>query len=187
MILKQMLPYSKFLLELTINPGDAVVDATAGNGNDTVFLSNLVGETGTVYSFDIQQEAIENTQQMLDKHTINNVKLIHCGHQHLNNYIDQTVSAAIFNLGYLPNGNHTITTKADTTITAIQNLLPLLKVKGIIVLIIYHGHDTGKLERDALLDYLSLLDQNHVNVLKYEFINQKNNAPFILALEKRSE
>ncbi|OON99833.1 MAG: hypothetical protein ATN35_10640 [Epulopiscium sp. Nele67-Bin004] len=180
MILKQMLLYSKFLLEQIICEGDTAIDATVGNGHDTLFLSNLVGETGKVYGFDIQQQAIDKVKEL----NIKNACLICDGHQNIDLYVTEQVAGVIFNLGYLPSGDHSITTTADTTTVAISKILDILKTNGLIVLIVYHGHKGGKEERDGLLNFVQNLDQKRVSVLKYEFINQKNDAPFIIALEK---
>ncbi len=184
MILKRILPYSKFLLEQVIQADDHVVDATAGNGHDTIYLANLVGEKGHVYSFDVQEEAIVSTQAKLDEKNISNVTLVHDGHQNVKNYVTRPISAAIFNLGYLPGSNHEITTQGETTLQAIHALLELLKINGIIVLVVYHGHEQGKLEKHFLMEELQKLEQKHVSVLQYRYMNQKGDAPFIIALEK---
>ena len=95
------------------------------------------------------------------------------------------VDAAIFNLGYLPKGDKSIVTKPETTIQAIESIFKLLSTEGIIVLVIYHGHEEGQIERDELLKYLENFDQSKAHILKYQFINQVNHAPFICAIEKR--
>ncbi len=102
-------------------------------------------------------------------------------------YVHKPVAAAIFNLGYLPGSNHDIITRPHTTIQAIENILKLLKVGGLIVLVIYHGHPGGKEERDKVIDYVSQLPQKYVHVLKYAFLNQQNDPPFVIALEKMKE
>ena len=184
MILKRILPYSKFLLEQVIQPGDVVVDATAGNGHDTLYLSTLVGKVGHVYSFDVQSEALASTQQKLDEKQLTNVTLIHDGHQHVRHYVKVPVRAAIFNLGYLPGSDHSITTQGESTLKAIHELLDILEINGIIVLVVYHGHEQGKLEKNFLMESLQTLDQKQVSVLQYRYMNQKGDAPFIIALEK---
>ncbi|PAH42536.1 tRNA (mnm(5)s(2)U34)-methyltransferase, partial [Staphylococcus aureus] len=105
---------------------------------------------------------------------------------HINDAHKGHIDAAIFNLGYLPKGDKSIVTKPDTTIQAINSLLSLMSIEGIIVLVIYHGHSEGQIEKHALLDYLSTLDQKHAQVLQYQFLNQRNHAPFICAIEKIS-
>lgn len=182
--MEAIIPFSHQLLKETVHPGEVVIDATCGNGHDTLMLGKLVGKTGKVYGFDIQKQAIEQTKALLLKNNIQHAELIHKGHEHLSDYIDQTVAGAIFNLGYLPRGDHSIITTPDTTIQAIHSILPLLKKRGRVVIVIYYGHAGGMEEKESLLSYSKKLDQKHYQVLQYQFINQKNNPPFVLAIEK---
>ncbi|WP_078414092.1 class I SAM-dependent methyltransferase [Priestia abyssalis] len=191
MKLERILPFARTLLQKAVNEGDIAVDATIGNGHDTVLLAELVGETGHVYGFDIQQQALENTRQKLkEKQLDDRVTLFHKSHSHLREVLpptpSQQVTAAIFNLGYLPGGDKNIVTKADSTIEAINQMINVMAPEGIIVLVIYHGHPEGALERDQLLQYVTGLDQQKVHVLQYKFMNQQNNPPFIIAIEKRA-
>ncbi|WP_453994299.1 class I SAM-dependent methyltransferase [Bacillus nitroreducens] len=190
MKLDRILPFARNLLRLAVTEGDYAVDATIGNGHDTTMLAELVGETGQVFGFDIQQEAIEQTTARLkDQELYERVCLFHKSHNQLLTMIPDEVhgkiAGAIFNLGYLPGGNKEIVTKPDSTIEAIEQLLTIMKVEGIIVLVIYHGHKEGAVERDRLMEYCTNLDQNQAHVLMYRFMNQKNNPPFIIAIEKR--
>lgn len=169
-----------------LSNGDAVIDATMGNGNDTIFLAGLVGEEGRVYSFDIQEIAIENTKEKLKSANIfSDVKLIHDGHENIDKYVNEKVKLVMFNLGYLPSSSHEITTKAETTITAIKKSLGILDRGGVILLVIYHGHDNGKMERRAVEEFASNLNQKEYNVIRLEFVNQMNNPPLLIAIEKR--
>jgi predicted methyltransferase len=188
MKLERILPFARSLFKKAIEPGDHVVDATVGNGHDTVFLAELVGETGHVYGFDIQAEAIMNTRNKLqDKHLQERVTLFQKGHEHVGECVSSTsLSGAIFNLGYLPGGDKNIVTTPKTTISSIQQIMSLLKPEGIIVLVIYHGHPEGPEERDQLLQYVATIDQKDAHVLQYQFLNQQNHPPFIVAIEKRS-
>lgn len=187
MTLKQILPFARDLLKQTIKPGDYVVDGTCGNGNDTALLAELVGPTGKVYAFDIQMQAIEMTKKKLtDQNLIKSVTLIHDSHAHIANYIHNPIQAAIFNLGYLPGGDKQITTTAETSVASIKQLLPLLATNGLLIIVIYHGHPAGKIEKTALEQFAKELPQKSYHVLKYDYINQKNNPPYILAIEKRS-
>ena len=128
---------------------------------------------------------MDATKDRLKKHGLEKrVKVILDGHEHLSKYIQEEIAGAIFNLGYLPGGSHDIITKGATTISAIQQLLSRLKIGGLIVLVVYPGHEGGKEERDAVIEYVSQLPQKYVHVLRYEFINQKNDPPFLIALEK---
>ncbi|HBT71808.1 MAG TPA: methyltransferase domain-containing protein [Lysinibacillus sp.] len=188
MKLQRVLQYAQQLLKDSIDEGDTVVDATAGNGHDTLFLAQLVGDNGQVYAFDVQKEAVDATLLRLLDHGLEHRALVlNKGHEDVAQYVHKPVAAAIFNLGYLPGSNHDIITKPATTTQAIEDLLKLLKVGGLIILVIYHGHPGGKEERDTVMDYVSRLPQKHVHVLKYEFLNQQNDPPFVIALEKMKE
>ncbi|MGJ9457445.1 class I SAM-dependent methyltransferase [Oceanobacillus sp. CF4.6] len=185
-MLKGVLNYAHYLLEESIEKGEKVIDATCGNGNDTLFLSNIVGEHGHVYAFDIQEQAIASTRKALISHQRTNVSLIHDSHSQIGDYIKKTeIGGAIFNLGYLPKSDKSIITKAASTVTAIDSILTLLKKGGLVVTVVYYGHKGGKDEKKSLLAYLLQLDQKEYNVLRYGFINQKNDPPFILAIEKK--
>lgn len=183
-LLHRVLPFSKRLLSETVLPGETVVDATAGNGNDTLFLAELVGEAGRVIAFDIQQAALEATAVRLGKLT-ERANLILDSHANVDQYVNQPIGGAMFNLGYLPySDDKSIITKPDSTIEAIHKLLGMLKKGGIITISVYDGHDGGKEERDALLAYVKTLHQADVHVIRYELLNQRNNPPFLVALEK---
>jgi tRNA A58 N-methylase Trm61 len=189
MKLERVLQFAKTLMEKSVSDGDIVVDATLGNGHDTLFLANLVGETGKVYGFDVQEQAIQNSKSLLQEQSLQQrTVLIHKGHEHLLELIPSNhhghVKAAIFNLGYLPGSDKSIVTVPETTIAAVSQLLEILSPEGVIVLVIYHGHPEGAIERDALIKYVQSIDQKQGRVLLYQFLNQKNHPPFIIAIEK---
>ncbi|QOR65930.1 16S rRNA (cytosine(1402)-N(4))-methyltransferase [Cytobacillus suaedae] len=190
MKLERILPFARRLLDTAIPEGGIAVDATMGNGHDTLLLAKLVGENGHVYAFDIQSDAIRNTSSRLNENNLlDRVTLFEKSHGELQESIPTSihgkVNGAIFNLGYLPGGNKEIVTKPTSTIAAIEQLLSIMEVEGIIVLVIYHGHEQGAVERDEILEYVSGIDQQSAHVLEYRFINQANNPPFIIAIEKR--
>jgi predicted methyltransferase len=189
MKLEKVLPFAKNLLKKAIKPGDIVVDATVGNGHDTVFLAELVGENGKVYGFDVQKGAILASKERLAQQGLSErVAIFHEGHEHLSRRIPSEhhgkVSAAIFNLGYLPGSDKTIVTRPETTIAATRKLLEIMAPEGIIILVIYHGHNGGATERDSLLAFCQKIDQKTAHVLQYQFINQQNHPAFIVAIEK---
>ena len=185
MTLQRVLPFSKELLKQVVAPGDVVIDATAGNGHDTLFLSELVGPAGRVIAFDIQEKAIESTRERVKGHS--QVELVLGSHSDLDRYADCPVSAVVFNLGYLPKGDHSVITKPDSTLEAIRKSLGVLKMGGLVLLAIYHGHEGGSEERDAVLSFVSGLPQKDYDVLRYGFINQKNSPPFLVAIEKKRQ
>lgn len=190
MKLERILPFARTLLEKAVKDGDAVVDATLGNGHDALFLAGLVGETGRVYGFDVQEEAVTASKERIQSHGFSDrVSFFHQGHEKLSECIPSEehgkITGAIFNLGYMPGSDKTVITKPDTTISAIEQLLEIMAPEGIIVIVIYHGHPGGDVERDGLRQFCMQLEQNAAHVLQYQFMNQKNNPPFIVAIEKR--
>ncbi|MBU5485800.1 methyltransferase domain-containing protein [Clostridium sp. MSJ-11] len=178
---------AKEICKLKLENGDRAIDATMGNGNDTIFLRELVGEDGSVYSFDIQKMAIENTRKKLNDINIDmrNVELILDGHQNIDKYVKEKVKLVMFNLGYLPGADHKLTTKADTTIEGIEKSLNILEKNGVVILVIYYGHEGGEEEREEVLDFISSLNQKEYNVAKLSFINQVNSPPELICIEKR--
>ena len=177
---------NKLYLEKVINKGDIVVDATMGNGYDTKYLAEKVGEEGFVYSFDIQETALKSTKKRLDKENLSDrVKLILDGHENLDAYVKEEVACVVFNLGYLPRAKHIIITKPDTTLEAIKKSLKLLKPNGIISIAAYIGHEGGLEEKNYICEYLNSLDQSEFNVLHMQFTNQINNPPQLILVEKK--
>ncbi len=186
-MLEGILDFTKTLITSCTKADDYVIDATVGNGNDTLFLAKLV-KNGHVYGFDIQEKAIENTKALLKEHDCSNVTLYNIGHENMADVIPkeihEKIACGIFNLGYLPRGNKALTTKTETTLEAVKQLLNILKVNGLAIIVIYPGHDEGMKEKKALLEYVKTLNQKQYQVLLYEFINQINDAPFLIAIEK---
>lgn len=190
MNLEKVLPFAHSLLKKAVNEGEIAIDCTVGNGHDTLFLAHLVGATGIVYGFDIQKQAIENTFERLREHGVHeHVILYPMGHEQLSDALPREafgkITGAIFNLGYLPGSDKTVVTKPETTILAINQLLEWMAPGGVIVVVVYHGHEEGAKEKEQLLPYVRQIDQDIAHVLQYQFINQKNNPPFVIALEKK--
>ncbi len=168
-----------------VTAGDTVIDATAGNGNDTLFLARLVGESGKVVAFDIQPQAVENTKKrLLEAGVADWCQVILDGHENMENYVNQPVKAVMFNFGRLPGGDVNLFTKPETSIKAIKAALKLLQKDGIVTLAIYYGGPNGFEERDALLAFLKTLDNRQYSVLCQEFINYPNNAPVLVCISK---
>ncbi|RSL32883.1 methyltransferase domain-containing protein [Salibacterium salarium] len=190
MTLHNVLDFAKEVMNQSINDGDIAIDATAGKGSDTLFLARRVGESGKVYSFDIQKEALDQTSQLLHHHQLDNrVTLFQQGHEQANSLIpveeQARLKTVVFNLGYLPGGNKQITTQTNTTVQAVSDFLDMLPSGGLLVVVVYHGHEEGKKEKEALETYSTQLNQQQVQVLRYEFVNQVNRPPFLLLFQKR--
>lgn len=187
-MLEKAVEYSHKLLVEIVKKGNIVIDATVGNGNDTLLLAGLVGKTGKVIGFDVQQKAIDYTYEQLKSNGLEyQVELHQIGHEEVEFFLsnEEKVSAAIFNLGYLPGGNKNITTRKDTTLKSVSTILPFLEMGGLVLLVVYSGHLNGLLEKDALLEYVKKLDQSEFTVLLYQFLNQRNNPPFLIVIEKK--
>ncbi|MFT9847645.1 tRNA (mnm(5)s(2)U34)-methyltransferase [Aneurinibacillus sp. REN35] len=173
------------LLAARIQRGDIVVDATAGNGHDTLFLAELVGDMGQVHAYDVQIDAIKTTgERLMTQGYENRVTLHHDSHTAIRE-LDDALQAVIFNLGYLPGSDKTVITKADDTIAAVEEALLHLRSGGIVVLVVYVGHTGGEAEAKALEAYVRALPVRDYLVLKYEYINPDNRPPYIIAIEKK--
>jgi len=186
--LTRITEYAKLLMKETLKPGDLAVDATMGNGKDTLFLAKLVGETGKVLAFDIQLEALHNTTKRLkeNKVDLSSVSLIHDGHQNIDQYIEgEIISGAMFNLGYLPGGDRNIVTKPETTIISLQKCLDCLKKNGLITIVVYHAHMGGQEEKEKVLSFVKQLERERYHVLKIDFMNQREDSPFLIAIIKK--
>ena len=119
------------ILRRAVKNGDTVIDATMGNGHDTLFLCSLVGETGKVYAFDIQRDAVEATRSRLTAAGMaDRAELLCIGHEKMAGKVPGPVKAVVFNLGWLPGGDHQITTRTETTLQAVRQALELLCVSG---------------------------------------------------------
>ena len=174
---------------LSVNFEDGIfIDATAGNGHDTLFLAQHIDSTSKILSFDIQETAILQTRQLLQKHDLApKVTCILDSHANISNYLeqDERVRLAIFNLGYLPGSDKKIITIPSSTLEAIQILLERLEKYGKIIIVSYYGHDGGLEEKDAAEELISALSQKEWSVLKYQFINQINCPPICYVIEKK--
>lgn len=173
-------------LERFIRPGDFIIDATAGNGRDTVFLCGLTGTEGRVLAFDIQRQAVENTRKRLEESGwAQTGEVILDSHANMARYAQPgSVDCIVFNLGWLPGGDHTIFTHADSTIAAIEAGLTLLRDGGLMCVSIYYGGASGYAERDALLEYVKTIDPMKYTVLVTQFANRGGDPPIPVFLIK---
>lgn len=169
-----------------VQPGDICIDATAGRGNDTLFLAKLVGETGHVTAFDIQQDAVDSTKELLAANGMSDrADVLLKSHSEMDEVAEEnTVSCITFNFGWLPKGDHNVFTNKSTSIPAIEKGLKLLKSGGVMTLIIYYGRETGFEERDALLEYLPTIDSSRFTVIEMPFVNRPNCPPIPILILK---
>ncbi|NLI12389.1 class I SAM-dependent methyltransferase [Pelotomaculum propionicicum] len=176
---------AQFFVAEAVNNGGTAVDATAGNGNDTLFLARLVGEGGKVYAFDTQAKALQITQELLKNNgCMERVELLQAGHEKMRKLVPGPVDAVMFNLGYLPGGDHSIVTQPLTTLKALGAALELLRTGGRIGLVIYTGHPGGREEAETVEKFISSLNADIFKVIKISFVNRAANAPVVIVIEK---
>lgn len=185
MIVTKITDIAKLFWKEHINDRDIVLDATLGNGNDSLFLSKLVGSKGKVYSMDIQKKALDMTREKMDS-SMSNINLIQDSHENLDKYIKEKLSLVVFNLGYLPGENNEITTKSKSTLIALEKSMMLLKKGGIVSVAAYRGHDNGE-EYIEVFKFLSTLDPKKYKVSLVNPINQSERAPRLFLCQKMKE
>ena len=167
-----------------IKKGDICVDATAGRGHDTLLLCRLTGPTGAVYAFDIQEEAIASAKALLAA-AGETATLITDSHANLKSYVS-SAKCVVFNFGYLPGGDHSVCTHAESSIAAIEAALTVIEPDGFVSLCIYYGGDSGFDEKNALMEYLKALDFRAYTVMVHDFYNRPNCPPVFAVIEKNN-
>lgn len=170
-----------------LRAGDTAVDATVGNGFDTCFMSRLLGESGQLTGFDVQQSALEATRRRLESEGLSNVKLLRRGHETLGEVFEEnSVSAAMFNLGYLPRHDHKIITQAKTSVQAIRSAMKVLKPGGVMTVLAYRGHDGSQEEFEAV-ERLLLDEGKHYDLQQVDSTPAKSTSPILFVLRKQTE
>lgn len=168
-----------------IKEGDTVADFTMGNGYDTLFFSKAVGASGRVFAFDIQPAALESTQKrLIENGAPENYTLICDSHHNAKNYIDRKIKAGMFNLGYLPGGDKTVTTKRETTLAAVDAAIELMDSDAILLIAVYPGHEEGEIEGELINEKLSLLDRKKYCCAKFRIINSPSSSYFYIVESK---
>ena len=178
----QLLDISKAFIKDCIPANGVVCDFTMGNGHDTEYLCSRV-PNGKVYAFDIQQQALDNTKKLIESKGYTNAVLIKDSHANCLNYINEKIDAGLFNLGFLPGGDHSLHTMRQSTLTAVNNAIELLKAGGTLVINVYPGHNEGRAEGEMLIQELSKLDKKLFCVSRFCLLNSPD-APYIIAIEK---
>ena len=176
--------HKEFILR-HLKEGDVCADFTMGNGHDTEFLSKTVGESGKVYAFDIQKAAVESTAKNLKAAGCpENYVLINDSHHNLKKYITEPIKAGMFNLGYLPGGDKSITTMRETTLPAISDAIDMLGKDACLNIAVYPGHKEGELEGEEICEMLSKLSRYKLCVTKVKILNSPTSPYFILVETK---
>lgn len=170
--------------------GDVVIDATMGNGHDTLFLAQLVGPSGRVFAFDVQQAAIASTEQRLLAASVRErCVLVHDGHQHFPQYLPGELrgrlATVMFNLGWLPGHDKTCITRTETTLVAIAAALEWLRPGGVLLIVVYPGHAGGGDESLAVAELACALPSNTHEVRHLRPGNRLGKSPECWAIRVR--
>ncbi len=170
-----------------IGEGDTVVDFTMGNGHDTEFLSKAVGESGKVYAFDIQRAAVDSTAKRLREASCpENYTLICDSHHNVKKYVTEPIRAGMFNLGWLPGGDKSITTMRETTMPAIEAAIELLGDDAILNIAVYPGHPEGDAEGKMIEEYLEGISRFKVCATKVKIVNSAS-SPYFFMIETKNK
>lgn len=173
------------MIRTYVSPGDHVLDATAGNGNDTILLAESVGEDGKVYAVDLQQTAICKTEERLIKAGLTERVDLHCmNHAQIDRLGLVGLSLVMFNLGYLPGSEKKVATQGESTIQAIEASLRALRPLGLILITVYPGSDSGLSEHTELQEFWQTLDQQVYDVMEMKFPNRRNVSPYGVMIQK---
>jgi hypothetical protein len=180
-----LLDLQKSFILAHLKPGDTAVDYTMGNGHDALFLSQTVGKEGKVYAFDIQTDALNSTKRrLIDAGCENNYTLICASHHRVKEFVHEKVRAGMFNLGYLPGSDKTITTKRETTLAAVDAAISLMDTDAIVLIAVYPGHAEGEIEGKLIGEKLATLDRRFYSVACFKIINSPT-SPYFYIIEGR--
>ena len=179
----KIVEFSKVLMKdfiLSLNKDNIIcVDATLGNGNDALFLSNLINDRGIVVGYDIQELSIENSTKLFKEQNINNVFPKLKSHEFIE---EDNIDLVIFNLGFLPGSDKTIKTNKVSSLNALKNLLPKMNQDNmLIILCLYVGHQEGLEESIVIDDFVKSLPSSRYLVTKYQNYNRPT-SPYLLTI-----
>lgn len=184
-VLRGPVPLSHLLLGSFLRDGNNAVDATCGNGHDTLLLARLVGVHGHVWGFDVQRQAVEETGRRLAEADLSSrVTLLPVGHEELAQHVAVPLQVVLFNLGYLPGGDRGIITRPDTTGIALEQSLGLLAAGGVVIVTVYPGHDGGSEEQHAVEKWAAGLDPRAYYSWRMGQTNVTPAAPYLLLVQK---
>ncbi|MHB8057215.1 MAG: class I SAM-dependent methyltransferase [Desulfuromonadaceae bacterium] len=183
--LRGPVPLSHLFLRSFLRDGHTAVDATCGNGHDTLLLAQLVGEGGHAWGFDIQEQAIIETGNRLAEAGLSNrTTLLQTGHEELAEHVTGPVQLVLFNLGYRPGGDRSIITRPETTSIALEQSLGLLAPGGIVLVTVYPGHIGGGAEQTAVENWSANLDPRTFHCWRMGQTNVSPDAPYLLLAQR---
>jgi SAM-dependent methyltransferase len=184
-LLRGPVPLSHLFIRRFVRRGDHVVDATCGNGHDTLLLAGLVGQTGRVWAFDTQQEAVESTANRLSEAGyFDSVAVVHAGHETMSEHCSGPVKTVVFNLGYLPGGDRMVVTRPESTLAGLEQSLEIIEPGGVVIISLYPGHEGGQQEGAVLESRLAQLPPAGFHVWRMGQMNVPATAPYVILVQK---
>ncbi|MEI6827854.1 MAG: class I SAM-dependent methyltransferase [Desulfuromonadales bacterium] len=184
-VLRGPVPLAHLFLHNFVCDGHTAVDATCGNGYDTLLLARLIGTGGHVFGFDIQQQALVETDRRLTEAGLaHKATLLLAGHESMAEHVRGPVQIVLFNLGYLPGGDRTKITLPETTLAALEQSLHLLAPKGVVLITIYPGHSGGTEEQSRIESWAAGLDSRTIHSWRMCQTNTCPGAPYLLFIQK---
>ena len=164
---------------------DYAIDATCGNGHDTLFLASLCSEKGQVISFDIQECAIQTAKNRIKENGLNNKVTFLCtSHENMQQYVTEPAQVIMFNLGYLPNADKSITTLTNSTINALNTACELLAPNSLLSILCYPGHKEGKIETEHVKEWIRQLDEKRFTNKSHQSTVPKESSPVLFIVQK---
>ncbi len=185
-MIRQLTDFIHFIWSGYLFEGMKVLDATVGNGLDAEYICERIGETGTLDGIDLQSIAIDKSRERLTKSGLTNFNLICKDHSEIDRlYLVETFDMIVYNLGYLPTADKTITTTLYKTEMSLNAALRLVKIGGIISVTVYPGHEEGRIESDWIQSWSQNLNPKTYHVMKLYYVNQKQSSPYLLLIERK--
>ncbi|KAF0852737.1 mitochondrial putative rRNA methylase YtqB [Andalucia godoyi] len=192
-IIPSHLPFVHALWEKAVRPGCTAVDATCGNGKDTLCMYQMLSRTqdSHVVAMDIQQQAIEATSRTIETFVQHGavqyrprLTMLRASHEEFPAFLTtEEVALVVYNLGYLPGTDKSVTTMTDSTLRSLSNALKLVRNQGLVCVTCYPGHPEGRLEEKAVCNFTSSLDYNAFDTVWFKRLN-KDTAPSVVVIEK---
>lgn len=174
------------LLSTYLQKGSICIDATLGNGFDSLKIYKALHADCKIYAFDIQNIAINKSKELFQSNNISldKINFINDSHEHVDKYVQEEVDFFIMNLGYLPQGDKSITTTYQSVLVFLEKVFHLMKKGSFGLIVFYPGHPSGQEEYFKTIEYLSNLNQKEINVIKIEQMNQMNKPPKLVMVER---
>lgn len=181
----KVLDFAHRVVARVLRAGDHAIDATAGNGHDTLRLARAVGTGGRVWAFDIQAAALNSTRQRIwEEGWGDRVTLVRESHARIGDYVSKGVRVAVFNLGYMPGGNRSVLTRPGSTLEALKSASDLVVPRGRVVIVVYTGHPGGKQEGEAVRRWAGGQAAQGWSVVRYSFSGREGAPPEVLVVRR---